>query len=54
MALDMYSMERRLVFRGCVGPGLFARRGIGAGSATATRELAMVTMRALNRLAVQL
>ncbi len=34
MALDMYAMDRCLVFRGCVGPSMMARRGIGAGSAT--------------------
>ena len=53
MALDMYAMDRRLVFRGCVGPSMRARRGIGAGSATATRELALVMMRALDRLHAQ-
>ena len=29
-ALDMYAMKRRLVFRGCVGPEMWALRGIGA------------------------
>ena len=32
-ALDMYAMKWRLVFRECVGPEMWARRGIGAGSA---------------------
>ena len=53
MALDMYAMDRRLVFRGCVGPSTRARRGIGAGSATATRELALVMIRALDCLHAQ-
>ena len=52
-ALDMYAMTRRLVFRGCVGPEMWALRGIGAGSAFATRQLFLVMARALGRLAAQ-
>jgi hypothetical protein len=49
MALDMYATARRLVFRGCMGPCMMARRGIEAGSATATRQLFLVMLRALDR-----
>ncbi len=38
-SLGMYAMNRRLVYRGCVGKDMYPNRGIGAGSAFATREL---------------
>jgi hypothetical protein len=53
MALDMYSWARRLVFRGCVAGSLFPTRGIGAGSAFATRELFVVMSATLARLHAQ-
>ncbi len=52
-ALDVYAMKRRLVSRGCMGPEMWALRGIGAGSAFAAREVFLCMARALGPLAEQ-
>ncbi len=49
-SLCVFAMKRRLVYRGCVGGEMHPKRGIGAGSAFATRELYVVMARSMERL----
>ncbi len=49
-SLRMYAMQRRFVVRGCIGKTRVPRRGIGAGSAFATREMVIVMARSMERL----